>query len=123
MQCWDKVLVPCQRIYTRISLNCVADTETPTWWEKLVVSQRYVDPRLVGTRSVMLIPIYPTINQSANVHELITPSLNHCYKTSHHPLQVGTHSFEGTKLLRSPLLGKTIRLFFTHYTQNSASKI
>ena len=71
----------------------------------------------------MLIPTYSTINQSENVHELITASFNHYYKTSHHPLQVGTHSFEGTNLLRSPLLGKTIKLFFTHYTQNSASKI
>lgn len=71
----------------------------------------------------MLIPTYPTINQSENVHGLITPSLNHYYKTSHHPLQVGTQSFEGTNLLRSPLLAKTIKLFCTHYTPNSASKI
>ena len=39
VQCWGKALVSYERIYTRISLNSVADTENPTWWKKLVVSK------------------------------------------------------------------------------------
>ena len=37
MLAWDKVLVSHQGIHT-ISLNCFADTETPTRWEKLKVN-------------------------------------------------------------------------------------
>ena len=40
------------------------------------------------------------------------PSLNHYYKTSHYPFQMGTHSFEGIYLLWPPLPGTAIRLFF-----------
>ena len=36
----------------------------------------------------------PPANQKI-VHELIILSLNHYYKSSHYPLQVRTHSFEG----------------------------
>lgn len=35
MQPWGMVLVPHQGINTAMSLNCFADTEIPTWWEKL----------------------------------------------------------------------------------------
>ena len=62
---------------------------------------------------MMLTPTYLTTSQSENVHELITPSLNHYYKTSHYRLQVGTHSFEGISPLWPPLPGKAIKLFFS----------
>ena len=57
-------------------------TETPDqlelegWWCRLLLTS-------------------PPTNQK-NVHELITPSLNHFYKTPHYPPQVGTHMvFQG----------------------------
>ena len=62
----------------------------------------------------MLSSTYLTPNQSEKcAHKLITPSLNHYCKTSHYPLQVGTHDFEGISLLWPPLSGKTIKLFFS----------
>ena len=54
----------------------------------------------------------PPTNQK-NVHELITPSLNHYYKNSHYPLHAGAHSFEGICPLWPPLPGKAIKLFFS----------
>ena len=53
----------------------------------------------------------PPTNQK-NVYKLITPSLNHYYKTPHYPLQVGPHSLEGISSLWPPLPGKAIKLFF-----------
>ena len=41
------------------------------------------------------------------------PSLNHYYKISHYPLQVGTRSFEGISPLWPPWPGKAIKLFFS----------
>ena len=43
----------------------------------------------------------------------VMPSLNHYCKTSHYPLQVGTHSFKSICLLWPPLPGKAIKLFFS----------
>ena len=60
-----------------------------------------------------LIPTYLTTTNQKNVHELITPSLNHYYKTPHYPLQVGRHCFEGINPLWSLLSGKAIKLFFS----------
>ena len=62
----------------------------------------------------MLTPNYspPTIQK--NVHELITPSLNHYNKTPYSPLQVGPHSFIP---LWTPLSGKAIKLFFSTLSQ------
>ena len=43
----------------------------------------------------------------------IMPSLNHYYKTSHYPLQVGTHCFEGISPLWTPQHSKAIKLLFS----------
>ena len=54
----------------------------------------------------------PPVNQK-NAHELIMPSLNHCYKNPCFPLQVGTDRFEGIILLCPPLPAKAVKLFFS----------
>ena len=57
----------------------------------------------------------PTTSPPTNrkkVRKLITPSLNHDYKTSHYPLQVQTH-FEGISPLWSSLPGKARKWFFS----------
>ena len=62
----------------------------------------------------MLTPTYLTPSQSEQCsHKLITPSLNHYCQTSHYPLQVGTHNFEGISLLWPPLSSKAIKLYFS----------
>lgn len=54
----------------------------------------------------------PPIHQM-NVHKLITPSLNHYHKTSHYPLQAGTHSFEAEGHWVPPLPNIIIKLSFS----------
>ena len=58
----------------------------------------------------MLTSSYLTTNPS---EMLITPSLNHNYKTPHYPLQVRTHSFEGISPLWPYLSGKAIKLYIS----------
>ena len=48
-----------------------------------------------------------------NVHELITPSLDNGYKTSHCLSQVGTHGFECISPLWPPSPDKVIKLSFS----------
>ena len=82
-------------------VNCLLSTSTETpdglepegWW-------------------CWLPPTSPPTNQK-NVHQLIKPSLNHYYKTSHYPLEVRTHSFEGISPLWPPLPGQAVKLFFS----------
>ena len=45
-----------------------------------------------------------------NVHELIRPSLDNYYETSHYLLQIGTYGSEGISLLWHPLPDKVIKL-------------
>ena len=114
-QPWGEDLFPHQQIHTTMSLSCFADTETPCRWEKLKwCAHKHVDPRPFGTEGwwCWLLLTSPPTHQK-NVHELITPSLNIYYKTSHNLLQVGTHSFEGISLLWPPLPGKVIKLSFS----------
>ena len=47
------------------------------------------------------LPLNSSPTNQKNVHKLITLCLNHYYKTSHYPLQVRTHSFEGISLMAS----------------------
>ena len=61
----------------------------------------------------MLTPTSLTINPSEEC-----PRADHAlfyYKTCHYLLQVGTHDFEGTNPLCSPLPGKAIRLSFSKW--------
>ena len=76
--------------------------------------QKHVDSRTVGTWRLIpsgcwFLLTLPPAHQK-NVQELITPSY---YKTSHSPLQVGTHGFDSMSLLCPPLPGKAIKLFFS----------
>ena len=43
------------------------------------------------------------------------PTLNNYYKTSHYVPQVGTHSFEGIRLLCPPLPGKAMKRSFSKW--------
>ena len=52
-------------------------------------ANKHINPKLVGTRLMMLLLTSPTTDQK-NIHELINPSLNHYSKTSHYLIQVGT---------------------------------
>ena len=61
----------------------------------------------------MLTPAYLPTNQSGECPRADHAPLNHCYKTPHYPLQVGTHSFEGISLPWPCLLGKAVKLFFS----------
>ena len=79
-------------------------TETPSRWENLwltmVCCPKLVDPRPVGpegSRCWLRLTSPPT--HQKNVHELIMPSLNNYYKTSHYLPKVGTHGFEGSSPL------------------------
>ena len=61
----------------------------------------------------MLTSNYLTTNQPeecSGVNHILF--LEH-YKTPHHPLQGGTHSFEGIILLWSHLPGKAVKLLFS----------
>ena len=103
-QPWGEDLFPHQQINTTMSSSCFADTETPCRWEKLKwCAHKHVDPRPVGTEGWWCWFLFtsPPTHQKT-VYELITPSLNIYYKTSHNLLQVGTHSFEGISLLWPP---------------------
>ena len=61
----------------------------------------------------MLTPNMSTPTHQKTINELIMSSLhNHC-KTSHYLLQVGTHAFEGVRLLWRRLPGKVTKLFFS----------
>ena len=114
-QPWGEDLFPHQQINTTMSSSCFADTETPCRWEKLKwCAHKHVDPRPVGTEGWWCWFLFtsPPTHQKT-VYELITPSLNIYYKTSHNLLQVGTHSFEGISLLWPPLPGKVIKLSFS----------
>ena len=74
----------------------------------------HVDPRLVGLkgrRCGLLLTSSPT--HKKGVHQLITPSLNNYYKTSHCLPQVGTLGFEGINPLCPPLPGKATKLSFS----------
>ena len=114
MQPWGRVLVLPQEIYITVSSSRFADTETPTRWGKLTVGCPQALRAQTGWKEKVgnADSHSPPTNQK-NVHELIMPSLNHSYKTSHYPLQVGTHSFEGISPPWSPLPGKAIKLFFS----------
>ena len=80
----------------------------------MYAAHKHVDPRPVGTRKwMMLTPTYLPPTSQKNVHDQIILALNCYYTTSHYPLQVETHSFEGTVPLWSPLPGKTTKLFFS----------
>ena len=84
VQSWGRVLVPPQGIHILISLSCFAETETPTRWEKLCAAHKHVDPRPGGTRGWWCqLPLTSPPTRQKNVHELITPLLNHSYKTPH----------------------------------------
>ena len=106
MQPWGKVLVPPQRIHTTMSLS-FADSETPSRWEKFnngmlpTGTQTPDQLELEGWWCWLLLTSPPT-NQK-NVPKLIMPLVNDYYKTSHYPLQVGTHGFEGISPLWPPL--------------------
>ena len=99
---------------TTISLNCFADTETPSRWDSVpgYAAHKQIDLRLVGTWKLKtLIPLsIPPTNQKC-IHKLIMPSLNH--KISHYSLKEGIHSFESINLLYPPLPGKVIKLSFS----------
>ena len=56
------------------------------------------------------LPLTSPPTTQKNGHKLI---MNHYSKTSHYPLQGGTHSFEGISLLWPSLLDKTIKLIFS----------
>ena len=61
----------------------------------------------------MLTPTMSPPTHQKTINELIMSSLhNHC-KTSHYLLQVGTHAFEGVRLLWRRLPGKVTKLFFS----------
>ena len=55
VQSWGRVLATPQGIRTKTSLSCFADIETFTGWE-IYVTHRHIDPRLVGTRRLMMLP-------------------------------------------------------------------
>ena len=76
--------------------------------------QKHVDSRTVGTwrpipSGCWFLLTLPPAHQK-NVQELITISY---YKTSHSPLQVGTHGFDSMSLLCPALPGKAIKLSFS----------
>ena len=118
MQPRDKVLVPHPGIHLTISLSCFADTETPSRWEKLPVSDVYClqvhrlqtgwNQKVDDADSHLT---SPATNQK-NVHDVITPSLNHYYKISHYPLQAGSYSFEIISPLWPLWPYKAIKPFF-----------
>ena len=56
----------------------------------------------------------PSTNQKS-VHELVMPSLNSYYTSSHYPLQGGPHRFEGISLLWSAVLGKPIKFIYLFF--------
>ena len=64
-------------------------------------------------------PLNSSPTNQKNVHELITACLNRYYKASHHPLQVWTHSFEGS--LMAPFAWRNNKAIFFYFTQNSVS--
>ena len=74
-------------------------------------TQKHVDSRTVGTwRPMMLTPAYLTSPSEE------CPGADHTlsyYKTSHSPLQVGTHGFDSMSLLYPPLPGKAIKFSFS----------
>ena len=114
VQPWGRVLVPPQGIQTTTSLSCFADTESPTRWEMLTVCcSQACRPQTGWNQKVddadSQLPHHQPIRRT---YELITPSLNHYYKTVHYLPQVGTHSSEGISLLWPPLPGKA-KLFFS----------
>ena len=50
-------------------------------------------------------------------------SLNHCYKTSHYSLQVGTDSFSRQEPAVSPIAWQSNKAILFYFAQNSVSKI
>ena len=112
-----------------MSLSCFADTETPTRWEKLTVNDVYClqlhrlqtgwNQKVDHADSHLTSP--PT-NQK-NVHDVITPSLNHYYKISHHPLPAGSYSFEIISALWPLLPDKAIKLSFVFVIIQSLSLV
>ena len=81
----------------KIFVSYAADTET-TRWEKLMACSPYASrPQTGWSQKVDDADshLLPQINQK-NFHELIMFSLNHYYKTSHFPFQVGTHRLRPT---------------------------
>ena len=112
-----------QVIYITISLNCFADTEIPTRWEKLTVCSPQARRSQTGwNQKVDDADAHLPPTSQKKVHELITTSSNHYYKTPHSPLQVGTHSFEGISPLWPPLPGKAIKLFFSTSPKTLSSR-
>ena len=81
----------------KIFVSYAAETET-TRWEKLMACSPYASrPQTGWSQKVDDADshLLPQINQK-NFHELIMFSLNHYYKTSHFPFQVGTHRLRPT---------------------------
>ena len=95
MQPWGKILVPHQRIHTTIPLSCFADNETPSRWEKLTCCPEAHRPQTSWNQKVDDADSYLPHHQPIRRMSMnwLRPSLNHYYKTSDYPLQVGTHSF------------------------------
>ena len=115
-----------QQIHITISLSYFADTETPSRWEKLMISNGLLPTSMQtpGRKGwwCRLLLISPTTKQK-NVHQLITPSFNNYYKTSHYLLQVGTCGFDSISPLSPPLPGKVIKLAFSTSLKTLVSEI
>ena len=80
-----------------------------------MTAHKHVDPRPTVRPEgwwCWLLLTAPPIHQK-NVHDMIMPSLNHYYKTSHYLLQVGRYSFEGISPPHILLPGKVIKLPFS----------
>ena len=111
VQPWGRVLVPLQGTFITTSLSCFMNTETQTRWEKLTVFCPQALRCQIGWNGWCWLLITSPPSNQKNVHELIIPSLNHCYKTSCSTLQGKTHSIEGVSPLHPPLPGKALQLF------------
>ena len=124
VQPWGRVLVPLQGTFITISLSCFMNIETHDRWEKVTVFCPQALRCQIGWNGWCWLPITSPPTNQENVHELIMPSLNHCYKTSRSTLQGKTHSIEGVSPPHPPLPGKASQLFlflflFFYFTQNS----
>ena len=82
VQPWGRVLVPLQGTFITISLSCFMNIETHARWEKVTVFCPQALRCQIGWNGWCWLPITSPPTNQENVHELIMPSLNHCYKTS-----------------------------------------
>ena len=120
-----------QGIHTTLSLNCFANTETPTRWEKLTACfPQARRPRRAGTgRMMMLTPTYLTTNRSEESTSLsrplctITVMLLNTATAPQPPPHLGHTVLRTVAHCGPPLPDKAIKVFFLTSSRTRSRRI